>query len=175
MPLYSPKEALNLNLTVFLTAIKDSGTDVRSFWKWLSSKYYKKDVRRQPKKETIDNFIKERYAEKIQQRRTIISDEDLGKELLKVKTFSWGVVQGQLDQKIQNSYVRKFVRYDDLFNSVRSKLYDDIANYVVCTWFNHWTTVLIEEHISTNRRVIPTIKNIKGIDIFLMTNHWFKR
>jgi len=33
-------------------------------------------------------------------------------------------------------------------------------------WFNHWTTVLIEEHISTHPRVIPTIKNIKGIDIF---------
>jgi len=38
--------------------------------------------------------------------------------------------------------------------------------YVICTWYNHWTTVLIEEHISTHPKVIPTIKNIKGIDIF---------
>ena len=37
---------------------------------------------------------------------------------------------------------------------------------MVCTWFNHWTTVLIEEHISAHTKVIPTIKNIKGIDIF---------
>lgn len=94
------------------------------------------------------------------------ADEDLKKELMKVKTFSWGVVQGQLDQKIQTEYVRKIVRYEDLLNNVKAKLYDDVTNYVICTWFNHWTTVLIEEHISTHPKVIPTIKNIKGIDIF---------
>lgn len=85
---------------------------------------------------------------------------------MKVKTFSWGVVQGQLDQKIQTEYVRRIVRYGDLLNNVRAKLHDDVTNYFVCTWFNHWTTVLIEEHISAHPKVIPTIKNIKGIDIF---------
>lgn len=34
------------------------------------------------------------------------------------------------------------------------------------TWFNHWTTVLIEDHISTHEAVVPTISNAKGIDIF---------
>ncbi len=29
-----------------------------------------------------------------------------------------------------------------------------------------WTTVLIEEHISTHPKIIPTVKNVKGIDIF---------
>ena len=85
---------------------------------------------------------------------------------MKVKTFSWGVVQGQLDQKIQSEYVRRIVRYEDLINSVKARLHDDVTNYVICTWFNHWTTVLIEEHISSHSKVIPTIKNIKGIDIF---------
>jgi len=51
-------------------------------------------------------------------------------------------------------------------NNVKLKLHDDVTNYVIFTWFNHWTTVLIEEHISTHKKVIPTIKNIKGIDIF---------
>ncbi len=85
---------------------------------------------------------------------------------MKVKTFSWGVVQGQLDQKIQAEYVRRIVRYEDLLNGVKARLHDDITKYVICTWFNHWTTVLIEEHISMHPKVIPTIKNIKGIDIF---------
>jgi len=85
---------------------------------------------------------------------------------MKIETFSWGVVQGQLDQKIQTEYVRRIVRYEDLLNNVKAKLHDDVTNYVICTWFNHWTTVLIEEHISTHPKVIPTIKNIKGIDIF---------
>ena len=51
-------------------------------------------------------------------------------------------------------------------NNVRAKLHNDITNYVICTWFNHWTTVLIEEHISMHPRVVPTIKSRKGIDIF---------
>jgi hypothetical protein len=76
------------------------------------------------------------------------------------------VVQGQLDQKIQTEYVRRIVRYKDLLNNVKAKLHNDVKNYVICTWFNHWTTVLIEEHISTHPKVIHTIKNIKGIGIF---------
>jgi len=85
---------------------------------------------------------------------------------MKIETFSWGVVQGQLDQKIQAEYVRRIVRYEDLINRVKAKLHDDVTKYVICTWFNHWTTVLIEEHISIHSRVIPTIKSVKGVDIF---------
>lgn len=76
------------------------------------------------------------------------------------------MVQGQLDQKIQSEYVRRFTRYNDLLESVKARLHEDITNYVICTWFNHWTTVLIEEHISTHPRVTPTLKKIKGVDIF---------
>ncbi len=90
---------------------------------------------------------------------------------MKVKTFSWGVIQGQLDQKIQTEYVRRIVRYEELVNSVRAKLHDDVTNYVICTWFNYWTTLLIEEHTSTHKKIIPTIKNIKGIDIFFNQIH----
>ena len=114
----------------------------------------------------IDNFIKSKYDEIIKNREKQISDNDLKLELSKVKTFSWGIVQGQLDQKIQTQYVRKYVHYNELINIVKSKLHSEITNYVICTWFNHWTTVLIEDHISKHPKVIPTLKKIKGIDIF---------
>ncbi len=114
----------------------------------------------------VDEFIKNKFRQKIEERRKLISDEDLKNELLKVKNFSWGVVQGQLDQKIQTQYVRKIFRYQDLIDNVNIKLHDDVINYVICTWFNHWTTVLIEEHISQHPKVIPTLKSIKGIDLF---------
>jgi len=114
----------------------------------------------------IDEFIKRKYQELTKERQSIISDEDLKKELMKVKEFCWGVVQGQLDQKIQTEYVRRFTRYDDLIQGVKSKLQGDITSYVIATWYNHWTTVLIEDHISHHPRIIPTLKNYKGIDIF---------
>jgi len=115
----------------------------------------------------IDEFIKRKYQDLTRERQAIIiSNEDLKKELMKVKSFHWGVVQGQLDQKIQTEYVRRFTRYDDLIQKVKSRLHDDVTDYVIATWYNHWTTVLIEDHISHHPRIIPTLKNYKGIDIF---------
>jgi len=49
---------------------------------------------------------------------------------------------------------------------VKGKLHEEITNYVICAWYNHWTTCLLEEHISSHSRVVPAIKNVKGIDIF---------
>lgn len=167
MPLFSPKEVLNLKLSCIpLPYLKILVKNLGISEHGSAAEIMKRVLESPPQEKVIDEFIKEKYKERIQKRRSIISDEDLKKELLKVKSFSWGVVQGQLDQKIQTEYVRRIVRYEDLLNNVRAKLHDDVTNYVVCTWFNHWTTVLIEEHISLHKKVIPTIKNIKGIDIF---------
>ena len=114
----------------------------------------------------IDDFIKDKYQSLIKARQDSISDNDLIKELQKVKNFNWGVVQGQLDQKIQTEYVRRFFHYDDLINGVKNKLHDDVTSYVIATWYNHWTTVLIEDHIGLHARIIPTLKNNFGVDIF---------
>ncbi len=167
MPFISQKEVLNLKLTCIplqdlrILARSLGNIELRSAFEII-----KKLIEIQEDDEIIDTFIKEKYKEKTEARQLLISDTDLKYELMKVQTFSWGVVQGQLDQKIQSEYVRKIVRYDDLFKNVKAKLHNDITNYVVCSWYNHWTTVLIEDHISQHPKVIPTIKNIKGIDIF---------
>lgn len=116
--------------------------------------------------DNINRFIKSKYNDLINERRDIITDDELKQELNKVKIFNWGVVQGQLDSKIQREYVRKYVKYKDLIENIKSILHSDITSYVICSWFNHWTTVLIEEHISNHKNVIPTLKNVGGIDLF---------
>ena len=114
----------------------------------------------------IDSFIKTKYQAQVKERQKLISDSELVKEVQKVTDFNWGVVQGQLDQKIQAEYVRKFFRYEDLISGVKSKLHDDVTSYVIATWYNHWTTVLIEDHIGLHPKVVPTLKNNFGVDIF---------
>jgi hypothetical protein len=167
MPLLSSKEVLKLKLSCIpLKNLKQFALNLGINNISKGGDIIKEIIAREIEEDTINEFIKQKYNDKIQERKKIISDEDLKNELLKVKTFSWGVVQGQLDQKIQTEYVRKIVRYEDLVKGVKARLHNDVTNYVICTWFNHWTTVLIEEHISTHQKVIPTIKNIKGIDIF---------
>jgi len=167
MPLMSHKEVLNLKLNCIKSPqLRKLAFNLGVYVKGNSSEIIKKTFEKQPDEKIIDDFIKQCYKEKIEERRSIISDKELRKELAKVKNFSWGVIQGQLDQKIQTEYVRKIVRYNELLINIKSKLYKNIINYVICTWYNHWTTVLIEEHISTHPKIIPTVKNVKGIDIF---------
>ena len=167
MPLLSQKEVLNLKLSsIPLLQLRELSLSLGLDYRGAAANIIKRLLEEEVDEGVTDKFIKRQYAEKIQERRVIISDRDLQVELMKVKKFSWGVVQGQLDQKIQAEYVRKFVRYRDLLNNVKSKLHDDVTNYVICTWFNHWTTVLIEEHIGIHPRITPTLKNIKGIDLF---------
>lgn len=117
--------------------------------------------------DAIDEFIKRKYQENVRKRQTnIISDADLLNELQKVNSIDWGVVQGQLDGKIQREHVRPFSRYDDLVRSVQDTLHAQITNYAIASWYNHWSTILIEDHISQHPNVVPTLKNIKGVDIF---------
>ena len=164
MPLLSKKEVRQLKLSsIPLAKLKEFAIGERQSGSGSSSDIIKRLIDINNIDNTIDQFIKRQYETRIAERRDLISDEDLIKELHKVKEFSWGVVQGQLDQKIQSEYVRKIVRYDDLISNVKANLHEEVTSYVICTWFNHWTTVLIEEHISQHRRVIPTLKNIKGI------------
>jgi len=167
MSLISQKEVLNLKLSCIpLPQLKMLAQNLGINNTGSAPEIIKRIFEQHINEKIINEFIKQRYAEIIQERRAFIADEDLKKELMKVKTFAWGVVQGQLDQKIQTEYVRRIARYEDLLKNVKAKLHDDVTNYVICTWFNHWTTVLIEEYISIHPNVIPTIKNIKGIDIF---------
>lgn len=168
MPLLSDKEVRNLKLSsIPLPKLREFAEKLNQSGHGNGTEIIKRLINLQNIDNALDDFIKKQYNERIKERKELISDEDLTKELHKVKDFSWGVVQGQLDQKIQAEYVRRIFRYDDLINGVKAKLHDDVTSYVICTWYNHWTTVLIEEHISRHPKVTPTLKNIKGIDIFV--------
>ena len=45
-------------------------------------------------------------------------------------------------------------------------MHAEITNYVIASWYNHWSTVLIEDHISLHPNVVPTLKKIAGTDLF---------
>jgi hypothetical protein len=168
MPLLSIKEVRNLKLSsIPLPKLREFAESLHQNNRGNATEIIKRLISLQNIDSKLYDFIKKQYNERIRERKDLISDEDLIRELHKVKDFSWGVVQGQLDQKIQAEYVRRIFRYDDLINRVKAKLHNDVTSYVICTWYNHWTTVLIEEYISQHSQVIPTLKNIKGIDIFV--------
>jgi len=168
MTLLDAKEVLNLKLrSIPAASLRDLAKAVGTDATGSAAKVAERVLSTDPPADVVDEFIRKEYLRnRIEARRKIIPDEEIKRELLRVDTFSWGAVQGQLDQKIQTEYVRRFVRFDQLLEAVKRDLYDEVTSYVICTWFNHWTTVLIEEHIAMHPRVVPTLKPVKGLDIF---------
>jgi len=168
MTLRSQKEVLRLKLETLssfhLCALsKQAGLDYSGRISDLIKRIITNDV----PESTIDRFIRQTYLTAIvSARESLITTNELKAELEKVKEFSWGIVQGLIDNKIQAQYVRNHVRYEELLSDVKKKLHDDVTSYVVCTWYNHWTTVIIEEYISQHRNIVATVKNVKGVDIF---------
>jgi len=169
MPLFSNKQLLNLKLSSIKSEnLKELAVNLGISKKGSASEITKRilEMKPLPPENTIDAFIKSLYLQKIQERKELISDADLRHEVSKVKNFAWSTTQGGLDQKIQKDFVRRYCHYDDLINNVKLTLHEEVTNYAICSWFNYWTTVYIEEHIGAHPKVIPTIKNIKGIDLF---------
>lgn len=117
--------------------------------------------------EQINLFIKELYVD-IRDKEietTGATHIEIVKELNKVDEHIWGMVQGDVDSHIQSNYVRKFYRYNDVVNAIRAGLYKSIESYALSSWFNHWSTVFLEDLINENKNVMPIIKKVKGVDI----------
>jgi len=166
MPLLIEKEVLHLKLQTIPSTLLREIASSKNINQSSTPEVIKALIGSQISHIEIDEIIKANYQNIIKKRQALISDSQLLSELNLVSEFNWGVVQGQLDTKIQTNYVRKYAQYSKLIENVKSTLHNEVTSYVVCTWYNHWSTVLIEDFISQHRKVVPTLKNVKGVDIF---------
>jgi hypothetical protein len=117
--------------------------------------------------EQINTYIKALYLE-IRKKETAergATHESIVEELQKVDSHVWGMVQGKADAYIQSNYVRKYFKFDDLVSALKDSLYNKMESYALCTWYNHWSTVFLEDLICLNDNVVPIIKKVKGVDV----------
>jgi hypothetical protein len=117
--------------------------------------------------EDINSYIRKLYVEirDSEMQNTGATHQEIIKELNKIDEHIWGMVQGDVDSHIQSNYVRKFYKYDEMVSAIRTGLYSSIESYALSSWFNHWSTVFLEDLINENKNIIPIIKKVKGVDI----------
>jgi hypothetical protein len=117
--------------------------------------------------EQINSYIKELYSQLREDdiRQNGASHEAIVTELNRVDSHIWGMVQGAVDAHIQANYVRKYFKYDEIIGAIRGSLYGAIESYTLCTWYNHWSTVFLEDLICLNDNIVPIIKKVKGVDV----------
>ena len=94
--------------------------------------------------------------------------KDIEAELNKMHSFDWGGSMGNnLEKNIVNNYVKKILKYEEIEDAIAGTIQKSVYGYTLNSWYNHWSTVLIENIFNNNKRILPTVDLVEKIDFFI--------
>lgn len=96
-----------------------------------------------------------------------INNDTLKEDLYKVRHYVWGGDRNNsLDKHLISKYVKVISNYDELLCK-QNEIAEDAWNYIQTSWYNNWTSYLIESLFKKHERVISAVGEIKSIDFFI--------
>lgn len=96
-----------------------------------------------------------------------IDEEKLKADLYKVQFYAWGGDQNNsLDKHLVSRYVKVISKFDDLV-SKQGEIANNAWNYVQNSWYNNWTSFLIESLFKRHPKVVSAVGEIKSVDFFI--------
>jgi hypothetical protein len=114
----------------------------------------------------IERTIRAIYAEGRTERCQC--EDELVSELYQMQVFDWGGLhQNSLERTIVDNYVKKIRSYTELSEKIEQELHHSLRAYTLCSWYNHWTSIIIEDIFRDHPRVLPAVGLIKKIDFFI--------
>jgi hypothetical protein len=112
----------------------------------------------------LDAFMQ---SENIKQVK-ILDTTQLVSELYKLKNFEWGGdYQNSLDKYLVSRYVKTNTSFDSLMSKFDTEINVAVQGYVLNSWYNHWSSILIEHIFKSHSSVLPTVGQIKSVDFFI--------
>ena len=97
-----------------------------------------------------------------------LDTKKLVSELYKLKSFDWGGdYQNSLDKYLVSRYVKVIQSYDTLVSKFETEISTAVQGYVLNSWYNHWSSILIEHLFKSHEAVLPTVGQIKHVDFFI--------
>jgi len=85
-----------------------------------------------------------------------------------MRAFDWGgLYQNSLEQTIVDHYVKRIRSWNELNSAIDSELHDSLRSYVQCSWYNHWSSVIIQDIFNDHPSVLPVIGLVKKVDFFI--------
>jgi len=116
--------------------------------------------------EIINTYILSKYKTERDERK---AEEDiLIDEMYKLEIFNWGGSNGNsLEKNIVNNYVKKIKSYQKINDEIEGTLLSSLRGYTLNSWYNHWTSILIEDIFKDHKKILPTVGLIKKIDFFI--------
>jgi len=149
------KQFLNKNgLTLTSTKISEQNVEL-----------FKLLEKRNDAKDMLDKYLQERshewYAE------MDVDETKLKEDLYKVQYYAWGGDQNNsLDKHLVSRFVKVISDHDTLVNK-RTEIANNAWNYVQTSWYNNWTSYLIESLFKRHSKVISAVGEIKSVDFFI--------
>lgn len=120
----------------------------------------------QPSTRDLEGFIRQVYESERAQRRA--NEDYLVSQLYQMKIFDWGgLYQNSLEQTIVNNYVKRILGWNELNSAIENELHDSMKGYVQCSWYNHWSSILIEDIFKDHTAVLPATGLVKKVDFFV--------
>lgn len=112
----------------------------------------------------LDSYIEEKNQEQL----AALDEKKLVSELYKLKSFDWGGdYQNSLDKYLVSRYVKAIQSYDTLISKFDDEIRAAVQGYVLNSWYNHWSSILIEHIFKSHKSVLPTVGQIKHVDFFI--------
>jgi hypothetical protein len=97
-----------------------------------------------------------------------IDYDNLVTQLYNVNYFRWSAGNNNdLGKSLIEKYVKHNASYDYLINELDKGIATHVKDYLVCTWYNHWTSILIENIFKSSRNVVSAIGRVKSVDFFI--------
>ena len=94
--------------------------------------------------------------------------EGIASELHKMQAFSWGGdYTNALDKFLVDKYVKQIRSFDSIAQRLQTEIPRAVEGYVLCSWYNHWSTILIEHIFRMHNKVLPAIGKVKKVDFFI--------
>ncbi len=114
----------------------------------------------------INDFINLKYQQERQER--VDNQDYLVDQMNRLQHFDWGGSFGNsLEKNIVNNYVKKIQSYDRINEEIEGNLLTSLRGYTLNSWYNHWTSILIEDLFKDHQIVLPTVGLVKKIDFFI--------
>ena len=112
----------------------------------------------------LDDYIHTKNHKQVATLDTV----QLVSELYKLKNFDWGGdYQNSLDKYLVSRYVKVHKSYDTLISKFETEINVAVQGYVLNSWYNHWSSILIEHIFKSHSAVLPTVGQIKSVDFFI--------
>ncbi len=113
----------------------------------------------------LDTFLRDRNNEWYHAMG--VDEEKLKSGLRQIVNYEWGGDQeNSLDQYLVRRYIKVISDYEEL-KSKADYIAANAWNFVQTSWYNNWTSYLIESIFKKHSRVLSAVGEIKSVDFFI--------